>query len=67
MALLPRWAIAASSPSTERGMALADLCDAKLSEAEATLEQLVATAGGELVAETIAWDDENDDEDDDAA
>lgn len=47
---------------SQRGMALADLCDSKLSEVEATLEQLVATSGGELVTQPIAWDDEEDDD-----
>ena len=47
---------------SQRGMALADLCDSKLSEVEATLEQLVATSGGELVTQPIAWDDEEDED-----
>jgi exonuclease VII small subunit len=47
---------------------LADACDATLSKAEATLEQLVATSGGELVTQRIEWDDDEDDaEDDDSA
>ena len=52
----------------QRGLSLADACDATLSKAEATLEQLVATSGGELVTQRIEWDDDEDDaEDDDSA
>jgi exonuclease VII small subunit len=52
----------------QRGLSLADSCDATLSKAEATLEQLVATSGGELVTQRIEWDDDEDDaEDDDSA
>jgi exodeoxyribonuclease VII small subunit len=47
----------------QRGMALAAQCDSTLSRAEATLEQLVATADGELVTQRVAWDDDEDDED----
>ncbi|HVF84911.1 MAG TPA: exodeoxyribonuclease VII small subunit [Abditibacteriaceae bacterium] len=46
----------------QRGVALADACDATLSRAEATLEQLVMTEDGELVAHRLQWeDDENED------
>jgi exodeoxyribonuclease VII small subunit len=52
----------------QRGLSLADACDATLSKAEATLEQLVATSGGELTTQRIDWDDDEDDaEDDDSA
>jgi exodeoxyribonuclease VII small subunit len=52
----------------QRGLSLADSCDATLTKAEATLEQLVATSGGELVTQRIEWDDDEEDaEDDDSA
>jgi exodeoxyribonuclease VII small subunit len=50
----------------QRGIELADRCDDTLSQAEATLEQLVATSGGELATQTIEWDDEDDEDDNDA-
>ena len=43
-----------------RGMALADQCDVTLTRAEATLEQLVATADGELVLQRVAYDEDGD-------
>ena len=46
----------------QRGVALADLCDKTLTEAEATLEQLVANEDGELVAARLQWNDEDDEE-----
>ncbi len=46
----------------QRGVALADLCDETLSKAEATLEQLVATDDGELVAQRLSWGDETEEE-----
>ncbi|HEX8236673.1 MAG TPA: exodeoxyribonuclease VII small subunit [Abditibacteriaceae bacterium] len=52
----------------QRGITLADSCDATLAKAEATLEQLVATSGGELTTQRIEWDDDDEDaEDDDSA
>lgn len=45
----------------QRGMALADICDGTLARAEATLEQLIATADGELTTEALAYDDDEDD------
>ena len=48
----------------QRGMALAAQCDQTLAQAEATLEQLVATQGGELVAQRMTWDDEEDEDSD---
>ena len=53
----------------QRGLSLADSCDETLSKAEATLEQLVATSGGELTTQRIDWDDDDEDdaEDDDSA
>ncbi len=48
---------------TRRGLALADFCDAKLDGAEQILEQLTASAQGELIAEPFAWEsDEEEDE-----
>ena len=49
----------------QRGMALAAQCDSTLSRAEATLEQLVATADGELVTQRVAWDNDDEDDNDD--
>lgn len=46
----------------QRGVALADLCDETLTKAEATLEQLVATNDGELVAARLSWNDDEDEE-----
>ncbi len=46
----------------QRGVALANLCDETLSRAEATLEQLVATEDGELVAARLNWNDDEDEE-----
>lgn len=48
---------------TRRGLTLANLCDAKLDGAEQILEQLTASAQGELIAEPFAWgSDEEEDE-----
>jgi exodeoxyribonuclease VII small subunit len=44
---------------TRRGLALADFCDSKLDSAEQVLEQLTASAQGELVAEEVSWDGED--------
>ena len=46
-----------------RGLALAEYCDTVVSQAEATLEQLVATADGELVTQRLAYDDDDVEED----
>ncbi|HEX8834609.1 MAG TPA: exodeoxyribonuclease VII small subunit [Abditibacteriaceae bacterium] len=50
----------------QRGMELAQHCDETLSNAESVLEQLTLSPGGELVAQRLAWadDDDEDDEDD---
>ncbi len=50
----------------QRGLSLADTCDETLSKAEATLEQLVASSGGELTTQRIEWDDDEDEDDDSA-
>ena len=42
----------------QRGMALAQACDETLAQAEAALEQLVATEDGELTTQPLDWDDE---------
>jgi exodeoxyribonuclease VII small subunit len=52
---------------SRRGTALADYCEQKLSQVEATLETLVTNSSGELVTESVEWDDEEDDEDDQSA
>lgn len=46
----------------QRGVALADSCETTLQNAEAILEQLVATEDGELVAKRLQWDDEDETE-----
>jgi exodeoxyribonuclease VII small subunit len=46
---------------SQRGTALADYCEQKLSEVEATLETLVTNSSGELVTETVDWDDDDED------
>ncbi len=46
----------------QRSVALADACDATLSRAEATLEQLVMTEDGELVAHRLQWEDDEDED-----
>ncbi|MBV9470562.1 MAG: exodeoxyribonuclease VII small subunit [Abitibacteriaceae bacterium] len=46
----------------QRGMALAEQCDNTLNQAEAALEQLVATADGELVTQPIEYDTEEDED-----
>jgi exodeoxyribonuclease VII small subunit len=48
----------------ERGVALADSCDMTLAQAEATIEQLVASEEGELVAHRLAYADDEEDADD---
>jgi exodeoxyribonuclease VII small subunit len=48
----------------QRGLALAEYCDTVVSEAEATLEQLVANSDGELVAQRMSYGDEDDVEED---
>lgn len=45
----------------ERGVALADSCDTTLLQAEATIDQLVATTDGELVAQRLKYADDDDD------
>ena len=45
-----------------RGMALAEQCDTTLAQAEATLEQLIATADGELITQPIDYDDGEDED-----
>ena len=42
-----------------RGQALADLCDATLTGAEALLEELIATPDGELVTVPIDYEEED--------
>lgn len=49
----------------QRGMALAEICDGTLTRAEATLEQLIATADGELLTEAVAYDDDEEDYEED--
>lgn len=46
----------------QRGMTLAEQCDNTLTQAEAALEQLVATAEGELVTQRIEYDTEEDED-----
>jgi len=48
----------------QRGLALAEYCDAVVSQAEATLEQLVANSDGELVAQRMSYDDGDEDAED---
>jgi exodeoxyribonuclease VII small subunit len=48
---------------SQRGTALADYCEQKLSQVEATLETLVTNSSGELVTEPVDWDDEDDEDD----
>ena len=42
-----------------RGVALADACDLTLATAEATIEQLVASEDGELVAHRLSYGDDD--------
>ena len=42
----------------QRGMALAQACDETLAGAEAALEELVATAEGELTTQPLGWEEE---------
>lgn len=44
----------------QRGMALAERCDQTLTQAETALEELIATADGELVTQRIDYDDDED-------
>lgn len=44
-----------------RGLALADGCDATLSQAELTLEQLLATPDGELITERLGAEEGDED------
>lgn len=46
----------------QRGMALAERCDQTLTQAETALEELIATADGELVTQRIAYEDDNDED-----
>lgn len=48
-----------------RGQKLADQCDATLGNAEALLEELMATPDGELVTVPIDYEDEDEDEEED--
>ena len=62
-----RISLEASLQLLEHGVALADLCETTLARAEATIEQLVATPDGELVAHRLSYandeaDEENSDE-----
>ena len=43
----------------EEGKRLAQLCQAKLAEAELRIQQVEKTSGGELVAEPVELDDDN--------
>ena len=42
----------------QRGMALAHTCDETLAQAEAALEELVATEDGELTTQSLDWDED---------
>lgn len=46
----------------QRGMALAECCDQTLTQAETALEELIATADGELVTQRIDYDDDEDED-----
>lgn len=45
-----------------RGLELADHCDRTLQDAEAVLEELVATSNGTLETRELDWEDEEGDE-----